>query len=66
MELEVVEVAEGRYQVIDQRGRLVHAAGSRDYAEGILVGYKIAREDAVRIVRSALEPLPERVALSRT
>lgn len=65
MELEVVEVGTGRFQVIDRRGALVHAAGSRDEAEGVKLGYRIGREDAGRIVRNALEPLPERVRMDR-
>ena len=65
MELEIVEVGEDRYQIVDQRGRLVHATGSKEEAGGILIGYKLGREDATRIVRGALEPIPERIALSR-
>lgn len=66
MELEVVEVAPERYQVVDGRGALVHAAGSKIEAEAFRAGYRLGREDATRIVRGALEEIPARVALSRT
>jgi hypothetical protein len=66
VELEVVQAGEDRFQVIDRRGRLVQAFGSQREAEAFRAGYRLGREDATKIVRTALEPLPERVALSRT
>lgn len=66
MELEVVEVADDRYQILDRRGRLVTSTGNRGEAESFVQGYKLGRDDAATIVRNALEPLPERVTLSRT
>lgn len=66
MELEIVEVAEDRFQVLDRRGRLVDSSPSRREAERFLAGYRLGRADATTIVRSALEPIPERVALSRS
>jgi hypothetical protein len=66
MELEVVEVAPDRFQILDQRGALVHATASRGEAESFRAGYRLGREDATRIVRGALEELPGRVSLSRT
>jgi len=64
MELEVVQAAEDRYQVLDRRGRLVQAFGNAGEAQAFLAGYKLGRDDAVAIVRNAIEPLPERVGMS--
>ena len=66
MDLEIVEVAEDRFQILDRRGRLVQSFGSRREATAFLAGYRLGREDATNIVRGALEPIPERVALSRS
>jgi len=66
MELEVVEVADDRVHVLDRRGRLVQAFGSRIEGEAFRAGYRLGREDAATILRTALEPIPERVTLSRT
>jgi hypothetical protein len=66
MELEVVQSADDRWQVRDGRGRLVHAAGSKEEAEGVRLGYQIGREDAAMILRGTVEGLAERVSLSRT
>lgn len=65
MELEIVEVAADRFQVLDRRGALVQSFGSNREAESFRLGYRLGREDATRIVRNALEPLPERVGMSR-
>jgi hypothetical protein len=66
MELEIVEVADDRVHVVDRRGRLVQAFASRREGEAFASGYRIGREDAATILRNTLEPLPERVTLSRT
>lgn len=65
MEVEIVQVAEDRYQALDRRGALLQSFGSKGEAEAFRTGYRLGREDATRIVRNALEPLPERVGMSR-
>ena len=59
--IEVVQIAEDRYQLLDYRGRIVHATGSALEAEAFAIGYRTGRDDAAQVVRNALEGLPARV-----
>jgi len=66
MELEIVEAADDRYQIVDRRGRIVSAFASPREADSFVQGYKLGREDASNILRGALEPIAARVAVDRS
>lgn len=62
IELQVVEIAEDRYQIVDSRGRYVAGFPARASCDAFVVGYRTGRADAQEIISSALENLPPRVA----
>jgi len=66
MELEIVEVAEDRFQVVDRRGRIMDATNSRRESEAFVRGYGASRADTSTIVRNTVEPLLSRLAVDRS
>ena len=63
--LEVVEVAEDRFQVLDDRGRLVRGFGNRERAEGFVEGYREGRSDGGALASHATDGLAARIGGGR-
>jgi hypothetical protein len=58
-ELEVIDVAEGRVQVIDRRGHYVAGFETHANAEAFVDGYVHGRQDAATIVAAVSQRLAE-------
>jgi hypothetical protein len=65
VELDIVEVGEDRWHVIDGRGRYVAGFPDEPTAHAFVVGYRTGREDAREIVTGALDGLGPRVGSVR-
>jgi hypothetical protein len=64
--LEVIEAADGQYQVVDDRGRLVRGFGEdRARAEGFVEGYAEGRADGGAITARSTDGLAARIAGQR-
>jgi hypothetical protein len=59
--LEVIEVAEDRFQVVDARGRFVTGKNSRAEAESFVEGYAEGRHDGATMAAHSTDGLAARI-----